>query len=72
MRVLWWIFFLMGAGYEIAWLWQYIASYNQGYYSGIGFNGFHPWYYGFFGALYILGILQLYPLARNYDNMGKM
>ena len=72
MRLLWWIFFIMGACYEALWFWSYLIGYRNGGYHGVGFNGFHPWWYGMAGLIYIIGILQLYPLAKQYDEMGKL
>ena len=71
MRVLWWIFFIVGMGFEIFWFWWYLAPYRLSSHWGTGDNNFHPWYYAVIGALYILGMLRLYPLARDYDDMGK-
>jgi hypothetical protein len=62
----------MGVTYEVMWFWSYFYAHSHGGYQGTGFDGFHPWYYGFFGALYIFGLVQLYPLARNFDDMAKM
>ena len=65
MRILWWIFFIPIVAYELWWLWLYVSTRND-------FLGFHPWYFGLGAAIIILGLIRLYPLARNYDQMGKM
>ncbi len=59
MRVLWWFVFVLIASYELWRVWGDIATHD------------HPWFYGLLRVLVIAVVISLYPMARNYDQMGK-
>jgi len=57
----------MAVCYEIWRLWLYFMVAREGH-----FWGYHPWYATFTVAIFIVGLIYLYPLAKQYDEMGKM
>ena len=69
MRIVWWIFFIPIASYEIWWFWLYITTHEIEY---EGPMGYHPWYYGISIVISILLLIRLYPIAKRYDDVGRM